>query len=111
MNIYVGNLSREVTEEDLRQAFEVHGQVSSIAIIKDRSKGIRIRGNAHSSRGPGSDRQSERHGARGKCTQGQRGSLAPRVAEDVVAWSVSSKCRGARNVKNAESRLRRRKDW
>ncbi len=40
MNIYVGNLSREVTEEDLRQAFEVHGQVSSIAIIKDRSTGI-----------------------------------------------------------------------
>ena len=40
MNIYVGNLSREVTEEDLGQAFEVFGQVSSIAIIKDRSTGI-----------------------------------------------------------------------
>ena len=35
MNIYVGNLSREVTEEDLGQAFEVFGQVLSIAIIKD----------------------------------------------------------------------------
>ena len=40
MNIYVGTLSREVTEEDLGQAFEVFGQVSSIAIIKDRSTGI-----------------------------------------------------------------------
>ena len=40
MNIYVGNLSREVTEEDLRQAFEVFGEVSSIAIIKDGFTGI-----------------------------------------------------------------------
>jgi RNA recognition motif-containing protein len=36
MNIYVGNLSREVTEEDLRQAFEAFGEVTSVKIIKDR---------------------------------------------------------------------------
>lgn len=35
MNIYVGNLLREATEDDLRQAFEVFGQVTSIKIIKD----------------------------------------------------------------------------
>jgi len=39
MNIYVGNLSREVTEEDLRQAFEAFGQVTSVNIIKDRYSG------------------------------------------------------------------------
>jgi len=39
MNIYVGNLSREVTEEDLRQAFEAFGKVESINIIKDRFSG------------------------------------------------------------------------
>jgi RNA recognition motif-containing protein len=39
MNIYVGNLSREVTEDDLRQAFEAHGQISSVAIIKDKFTG------------------------------------------------------------------------
>jgi len=39
MNIYVGNLSREVTEEDLRQAFEAFGQVESATIIKDRFSG------------------------------------------------------------------------
>lgn len=39
MNIYVGNLSREVTEEDLRQAFEAFGQVASVTIIKDRFSG------------------------------------------------------------------------
>ncbi len=39
MNIYVGNLSHDVTEDDLRQAFEAFGQVSSVNIIKDRFTG------------------------------------------------------------------------
>ena len=39
MNIYVGNLSYEVTEEDLRLAFEPFGQVESAAIIKDKYSG------------------------------------------------------------------------
>ncbi|MHC4601766.1 MAG: RNA recognition motif domain-containing protein [Planctomycetota bacterium] len=39
MNIYVGNLAREVTEDDLRQAFEAFGQVTSATIIKDRFSG------------------------------------------------------------------------
>jgi len=44
MNIYVGNLSYELTEEDLKEAFSAFGQVDSIKIIKDdysgRSKGF-----------------------------------------------------------------------
>jgi RNA recognition motif-containing protein len=36
MNIYVGNLSYDVSEEDLRQAFAAFGQVSSATIIKDK---------------------------------------------------------------------------
>lgn len=39
MNIYVGNLSYEVTEEDLRLAFEAFGQVESAAVIKDKYSG------------------------------------------------------------------------
>jgi len=39
MNIYVGNLSRQTTEDDLRQAFEAFGQVESVNIIKDRFSG------------------------------------------------------------------------
>ncbi len=39
MNIYVGNLSREVTEEDLREAFEAFGKVTSVTILKDRFSG------------------------------------------------------------------------
>ena len=36
MNIYVGNLAREVTEEDLQEAFKGFGQVTSAKIIKDK---------------------------------------------------------------------------
>jgi RNA recognition motif-containing protein len=36
MNLYVGNLSREVTEDELRKAFEAFGQVTTVNIIKDR---------------------------------------------------------------------------
>jgi len=39
MNIYVGNLSRDVTEEDLRQTFEAFGKVETAAIIKDKFSG------------------------------------------------------------------------
>ncbi len=39
MNIYVGNLSHEVTEDSLREAFEPFGQVESVNIIKDRFSG------------------------------------------------------------------------
>ena len=39
MNIYVGNLSPDVTEDELRQEFAAFGQVASVAIIKDKYSG------------------------------------------------------------------------
>ena len=39
MNIYVGNLSFEVSADNLRQAFEAFGQVSSARIVKDKYSG------------------------------------------------------------------------
>jgi RNA recognition motif-containing protein len=39
MNIYVGSLSYEVTEEELKQAFEAFGDVESVKIIKDMYSG------------------------------------------------------------------------
>ena len=36
MNIYIGNLSPDVTEGDLRQAFSAFGQVTTATLIKDR---------------------------------------------------------------------------
>ena len=39
MKIYVGNLSYQVTEDQLREAFAAHGQVDSATIIKDKFSG------------------------------------------------------------------------
>lgn len=39
MNIYVGNLPYELTEEELRQAFESYGEVTSVNIIMDKYSG------------------------------------------------------------------------
>jgi RNA recognition motif-containing protein len=39
MNIYVGNLSYEVTEQDLQSAFEVFGKVSTVSLVKDKFSG------------------------------------------------------------------------
>ena len=39
MNIYVGNLSYEATQDDVRAAFEAHGEVSSVSIIMDKMTG------------------------------------------------------------------------
>ena len=39
MNIYVGNLSYEATEDDVRNAFAAFGQIASVAVIKDRMTG------------------------------------------------------------------------
>jgi RNA recognition motif-containing protein len=39
MNIYIGNLSFEATEEDLQRAFESFGKVESAKIIKDKYSG------------------------------------------------------------------------
>jgi RNA recognition motif-containing protein len=39
MNIYVGNLSWSMSEEDLRGLFEQYGTVSSVKIVKDRETG------------------------------------------------------------------------
>ena len=44
MNIYVGNLSYDVGENELRQAFEEHGSVDTVKVVMDkytgRSKGF-----------------------------------------------------------------------
>ena len=39
MDIYVGNLSYEVTEEELQQEFEAFGEVTTVRVIMDTSTG------------------------------------------------------------------------
>jgi RNA recognition motif-containing protein len=43
MNIFVGNLSFNATEDDLRQLFETYGEVDKVNVITDRDTG-RARG-------------------------------------------------------------------
>lgn len=40
MNIYVGNISRESSENEVRQAFEEYGEVTSVKLIKDKFTGM-----------------------------------------------------------------------
>jgi cold-inducible RNA-binding protein len=40
MNLYVGNLSFETTESDLKELFDPLGQVQSVKIITDRYSGV-----------------------------------------------------------------------
>ncbi len=39
MNIYVGNLSFDATEQEIKSAFEQHGAVSRVSIITDKMTG------------------------------------------------------------------------
>ncbi|MDH3892352.1 MAG: RNA-binding protein [candidate division Zixibacteria bacterium] len=39
MNIYIGNMAFDTTEDQLRQAFEGFGEVSSVRMITDRDSG------------------------------------------------------------------------
>lgn len=40
MRLYVGNIARDVTEDDLREAFQAHGKVSEVSIVKDKFNGL-----------------------------------------------------------------------
>lgn len=39
MNIYIGGLSPETTEDDLREAFVAYGEVASVKIVRDGATG------------------------------------------------------------------------
>jgi len=39
MNIYVGNLSTDTSEDEVRQAFEAFGEVASVRIVRDGATG------------------------------------------------------------------------
>jgi RNA recognition motif-containing protein len=40
MKMYVGNLSRDITEDELKKEFAAFGAVDSVALIKDKFTGI-----------------------------------------------------------------------
>ncbi|MDD5644577.1 MAG: RNA-binding protein [bacterium] len=70
MKIYVGNLSYEATEEDLRSAFEPFGQVDSATIIKDKYSG-RSKGFGFVEMGSQNEAQAAIDGLNGKDLKGR----------------------------------------
>ncbi|MCK9554723.1 RNA-binding protein [bacterium] len=70
MKIYVGNLSYEATEEDLRSAFEPFGQVDSATIINDKYSG-RSKGFGFVEMGSQSEAQAAIDGLNGKDLKGR----------------------------------------
>ncbi len=70
MNIYVGNLSKDVTAEELRQAFEAFGQVASANVITDKFTGA-SRGFGFVEMPGKAEAQSAMEGVNGKDLKGQ----------------------------------------
>jgi len=70
MKIYVGNLSHEVTEEELQQEFAAFGEVLSVNIITDKYTG-RPRGFAFIEMARVSDGQAAIKGLNGKTLKGR----------------------------------------
>ena len=69
MNIYVGNLALNVTDEDLKELFEAFGEIQSVKIIKDRYSG-ESRGFGFVEMSSGAEGQSAIQGLNGKELKG-----------------------------------------
>ena len=70
MNIYVGNLSTEVSQEDLQLTFEAFGQVTSAKVIIDKFSG-RSKGFGFVEMPVGAEAQSAMNSLNGKELRGQ----------------------------------------
>jgi RNA recognition motif-containing protein len=70
MNIYIGNLARTVNEDDLRQAFEAFGQITSVSLVKDKFSG-EPRGFGFVEMASNKEGQSAIEGLNGKDLKGQ----------------------------------------
>ena len=70
MNIYVGNLSFDVKESDLREAFEAFGSVDTVKIIEDKYSG-RSRGFGFVEMGDKAEAEEAIKSLNGKSLQGR----------------------------------------
>ena len=95
MNIYIGNLSYEVTEEDLRQLFEEFGQIESVKIIKDHYSGR--------SKGFGFIEMPDRAGAENAIKSLEGKEMKGRTIKVNKARSRNDSRRGGRNRRGGRS--------
>jgi cold-inducible RNA-binding protein len=70
VRIYVGNLSFDTTESDLKRAFEAHGSVDSANLVSDRDSG-RSRGFGFVEMSNNSEAEAAIQGLNGQDLQGR----------------------------------------
>ena len=68
--LYVGNMSFDTTESDLRNAFAAYGEVQSVSVVEDRDTG-RPRGFAFIEMGSDAEAQAAIDGMNGQDLQGR----------------------------------------
>ncbi len=64
MKLYVGNLSYDTTEDDLRKTFEQHGTVESVTVVTDKYTG-KSKGFAFVEMGSRDEAQAAKNGLNG----------------------------------------------
>ncbi len=100
MNIYVGNLSYEVTEDELQKAFEEFGEVESAKIIKDmysgRSKGFGFVEMPTESDGNAAIEGLDSKELKGRAVKRANARLRQRTRPDALSTSLLQRMRGLR---------------
>jgi RNA recognition motif-containing protein len=98
MNIYVGNLSLEVTEDELKREFMAYGEVTSVTIMNDKYIG------SGQPRGYGYVEMSQKSEGTTAIANMQGKKLKNRVVEVIEALPLSDKRHaGSSPVKNTRS--------
>ena len=85
MNIFVGNLSLDVTEEELRRVFLAFGEVTSVTIMNDKYIG------SGQSRGYGFVEMASKYEGEAAIASLKEEGLGGRVIEVVEALPLSNK--------------------
>lgn len=107
MNIYVGNLSLEVTEDELRREFATFGEVISVVIMNDKYIGSgQPRGYAYVQMASKSEGQAAVTSLKGKRLRGQAINVieALPLSDNRGAESFHSKIRSRFNGKVRQRR-------
>ena len=101
MNIYVGNLSLDITEEELRREFIAFGEVISVVIMNDKYIG------SGQTRGYGFVQMASKSEGAAAVTSLKGKRLNSRVIDVIEALPLSDK-RGIESLHRRDSRFNRK---
>jgi RNA recognition motif-containing protein len=110
MNIYVGNLSYDTTEDDLRIAFERFGQVTSATLIKDKYTG-KSRGFGFVEMPSNEEAQAAIQGLNGTELTGRTLTVNEARPRDEGSGGRSNQPRGGGGRRFDQRRGEKRRDW